>query len=79
MTKWLSGPFGLRAETAAVSRQMGELTLLPAVRAAGDARIVADGTSCRHQIRDGAGREAEHVVHLLADALGVSDASPERA
>ncbi|MEZ5650098.1 MAG: FAD-linked oxidase C-terminal domain-containing protein [Burkholderiaceae bacterium] len=74
----MAGPFGLRAETAALSREMGELTLLPAVRAAGDARIVADGTSCRHQIRDGAGREAEHVVHLLADALGVSDAAPER-
>ena len=49
---------------------MGELLLLPAVRKApDDALIVADGTSCRHQIHDGAGREAAHVARVLAAAL----------
>jgi hypothetical protein len=48
---------------------MAELSLLPAVRAAPDALIVADGTSCRHQIADGCGREALHVVRVLADHL----------
>jgi Fe-S oxidoreductase len=49
---------------------MGELSLLPAVRKAGaDAIIVADGTSCRHQIHDGTGRQAIHVARVLAAAL----------
>ncbi len=49
---------------------MGELSLLPAVRkAAAEAIIVADGTSCRHQIHDGAGREAVHVARVLAASL----------
>jgi len=52
-----------------VSMQMAELSLLPAVRAAPDAIIVADGTSCRHQITDGAGREALHVARVLAAHL----------
>jgi Fe-S oxidoreductase len=60
----------LQAETVDVSRAMGEISLLPAVRkaAAGDL-IVADGTSCRHQIKDGAGREALHVSRVLAESL----------
>jgi hypothetical protein len=50
---------------------MGELSLLPAIRAADmDAIIVADGTSCRHQIADGSGRQARHVMEVLAAALG---------
>jgi Fe-S oxidoreductase len=49
---------------------MGELSLLPAVRQAGpDTLIVADGTSCRHQIADGAQREAVHVARVLEAAL----------
>jgi Fe-S oxidoreductase len=49
---------------------MAELSLLPAVRAApSDAVVVADGTSCRHQIRDGTGRTALHVAELLQAAL----------
>jgi len=49
---------------------MGELSLLPAVRQApGDAIFITDGTSCRQQIRDGAGREAMHVARVLAAAL----------
>jgi Fe-S oxidoreductase len=66
----MAGAFGYNAETIDVSFAMAELSLLPAIRAAGPAdMVVADGTSCRHQIRDGAGREAVHAVRVLADAL----------
>jgi FAD/FMN-containing dehydrogenase/Fe-S oxidoreductase len=66
----MAGAFGYDAETIDVSRAMGELSLLPAVREApADAIIVADGTSCRQQIRDGAHREAMHVARVLAMAL----------
>ncbi|MBO0753155.1 MAG: 4Fe-4S dicluster domain-containing protein, partial [Bradyrhizobiaceae bacterium] len=66
----MAGSFGYHADTIDVSLAMGELSLLPAVRRApADAIIVADGTSCRHQIRDGAGREAVHVARVLADSL----------
>ena len=65
----MAGAFGYQAETAKVSRAMGELSLLPAVRAAGaEDWIVADGTSCRHQIADGAGRRAVHAATLLRAA-----------
>ncbi len=66
----MAGAFGYDAETIEISRAMGELSLLPAVRAAvPDTWIVADGTSCRHQIKDGTGREAQHVARLLAASL----------
>jgi Fe-S oxidoreductase len=66
----MSGAFGYAADTIDVSLAMGELSLLPAVRKAGAVDlIVADGTSCRHQIHDGAGREAVHVARVLAQAL----------
>ena len=65
----MAGSFGYEAEHYEVSMQMAELGLLPAVRKATPTRIVvADGTSCRHQIADGAGREALHVAQVL-DAL----------
>jgi FAD/FMN-containing dehydrogenase/Fe-S oxidoreductase len=66
----MAGAFGYHADTIDVSRAMGELSLLPTVRnAPHDAIIIADGTSCRHQIHDGAGREAIHVARVLAMAL----------
>jgi Fe-S oxidoreductase len=66
----MAGSFGYHAETIDASLAMGELSLLPAVRnAPADAIVVADGTSCRHQIKDGAGREAMHVVRVLANSL----------
>jgi FAD/FMN-containing dehydrogenase/Fe-S oxidoreductase len=66
----MAGAFGYAAETHAASMAMGELSLLPAVRAAKpDTRIAADGFSCRHQIADGAGRNAQHVAIILRDAL----------
>jgi Fe-S oxidoreductase len=65
----MAGSFGYEAEHYDVSMQMAELSLLPAVRQAPDALIVASGTSCRHQIADGAAREARHVARVLADHL----------
>jgi Fe-S oxidoreductase len=65
----MAGSFGYEARHHAVSMQMAELSLLPAVRAAPDAVVVADGTSCRHQIQDGARREAIHAAVLLARQL----------
>jgi Fe-S oxidoreductase len=65
----MAGSFGYEAAHQAVSMQMAELSLLPAVRAQPDAIVVADGTSCRHQIHDGAQREAIHVSRLLARQL----------
>ena len=66
----MAGPFGYQPENQNISRSMAEAQLLPAVRAAGaDELIVADGTSCRHQIAVGAARDAVHVARVLADAL----------
>jgi len=66
----MAGSFGYDASHYDVSMKMGELALLPRVRKAdADTLVVADGTSCRHQIRDGAGRQALHVARVLADAL----------
>jgi Fe-S oxidoreductase len=66
----MAGAFGYQTETQDASRAMAEASLLPAVRAAAGADfIVADGTSCRHQIRDLSGREAIHSVRLLDRAL----------
>ncbi|WP_322097199.1 FAD-linked oxidase C-terminal domain-containing protein [Pelagibius sp. Alg239-R121] len=66
----MAGAFGYDADTHDVSMKMGELSLLPKVRAAaaGDL-IVADGTSCRHQIADGTTRQALHVAQILKSAL----------
>ena len=61
----MAGSFGYNAEHYDVSLRMAELSLLPALRARPDAIIVADGTSCRHQIADGADRQAIHVASLL--------------
>ncbi len=70
----MAGSFGFDSAHYEVSQQMAELSLLPALRRQPDALLVADGTSCRHQIhdglRDGTGREAVHVVRVLATALG---------
>ena len=66
----MAGAFGYDAKHYAVSMKMAEASLLPKVRAAEPGTlIVADGTSCRHQIRDGTGREALHVARVLEKAL----------
>ena len=66
----MAGSFGYEAEHYETSTAMAELSLLPAVRQAGAGDlIVADGTSCRHQIHDGAQRDALHVARVLEMAL----------
>ena len=66
----MAGSFGYEAEHYAVSMKMAELALLPKIRSTGeDVLVVADGTSCRHQIEDGAARQAVHVAQVLARAL----------
>jgi FAD/FMN-containing dehydrogenase/Fe-S oxidoreductase len=66
----MAGAFGYGAETYETSMKMAEAALLPKVRAAAaETLVVAGGTSCRHQIRDGAGREALHPARVLKDAL----------
>ena len=70
----MAGSFGYEADHHDISMRMAELALLPAVRAAAaDTLIVADGTSCRHQIADGTRgtgrRDALHVVRVLERAL----------
>jgi Fe-S oxidoreductase len=67
----MAGSFGYQADHYTVSMQMAEANLLPAIRKQPDAVIVADGTSCRHQIRDGVQRQAVHVARLLEKLLSV--------
>jgi FAD/FMN-containing dehydrogenase/Fe-S oxidoreductase len=69
----MAGAFGYASDTIGVSLAMGELSLLPAVRAADkDTIVVADGTSCRHQIHDGAARDAIHVAQVLARSVNAA-------
>jgi Fe-S oxidoreductase len=66
----MAGAFGYGADTYQASMEMAELSLLPAVRRADKTTlIVADGTSCRHQIKDGSERSALHVARILAMSL----------
>jgi Fe-S oxidoreductase len=66
----MAGAFGYEAKHYEVSMKMAEAALLPKVRAASaDTLVVADGTSCRHQIADGTGRTAMHVARVLERAL----------
>jgi len=66
----MAGSFGYEAEHYETSIAMAELSLLPAVRKAdASALVVADGTSCRHQIADGTDRQAIHVAQVLERAL----------
>jgi Fe-S oxidoreductase len=65
----MAGSFGYEVEHIKASKQMAELSLLPSIRKQPDALVVADGTSCRHQIADGASREAMHIVRILESHL----------
>ncbi|MCV3272282.1 FAD-binding protein [Roseobacter sp. WL0113] len=66
----MAGAFGYAPETIDISLKMANLDLFPALDAApDDAIVVADGTSCRHQIADGTPRRAVHVARLLDQAL----------
>jgi Fe-S oxidoreductase len=73
----MAGAFGYGADTYQASMDMAELSLLPAIRRADAAAlIVADGTSCRYQIKDGAGRSALHVARVLAMSLDSPRSNP---
>lgn len=65
----MAGSFGYEAEHHAISMKMAEAVLLPRIRGEPAAIVVADGTSCRHQIFDGAQREALHAARLLDQLL----------
>jgi hypothetical protein len=67
----MAGSFGYAAERYDLSMKIGELSVFPPVRAAAtDAVIIAPGTSCRHQIKDGTGRECLHPAEVLAQGMG---------
>ncbi|MCA6102148.1 FAD-binding and (Fe-S)-binding domain-containing protein [Bradyrhizobium australafricanum] len=75
----MAGAFGYGADTYQASIEMAELSLLPAVRDADqDTLIVADGTSCRHQIKDGSGRTPLHVASVLAMSLKRAKSNSDR-
>jgi Fe-S oxidoreductase len=66
----MAGSFGYEKDKYEVSTQIGEQTLFPAVRKATKETIIAaNGTSCRHQIKDGTNRSAKHPVTILREAL----------
>lgn len=66
----MAGSFGYEKEHYEVSMKIGNLTLFPAVRKAGEnAVIAASGTSCRHQIADGTGVRARHTAEILFENL----------
>jgi Fe-S oxidoreductase len=70
----MAGSFGYTADRYALSIKIGELSVFPPVRAAAaDALVIAPGTSCRHQIKDGTGRNAFHPAEVLAKGLCTSD------
>jgi FAD/FMN-containing dehydrogenase/Fe-S oxidoreductase len=73
----MAGAFGYGVETYQASIDMAELSLLPAVRRADSGSlVVADGTSCRHQIKDGTERTALHVARVLAMSLDAARSNP---
>ncbi|TAH20558.1 MAG: FAD-binding oxidoreductase [Cytophagales bacterium] len=66
----MAGSFGYEEEHYEVSMKIGELVLFPTVRKQSeDVIITANGTSCRHQIKDGTGKQALHLVEVLWDAV----------
>lgn len=72
----MAGSFGYEKEHFELSMKVGELVLFPAVRQTPETvGIVAPGTSCRHQIKDGTGRKALHPVEVMWEALKKQDHS----
>jgi Fe-S oxidoreductase len=66
----MAGSFGFEKEHYDVSMDIGNLALFPAIRAqSGDFEVVSLGVSCRHQIADGTGRKALHLVEVMAGAI----------
>ena len=74
----MAGAFGYGAETFDVSMKMANTTLLPTIRKSSPATIIiADGTSCRCQIKDGTDREAKHVATVLDELMKVANNKKE--
>lgn len=68
----MAGSFGYEKEHFALSMEIGEMVLFPAVRnAKSDKMIAASGTSCRHHIADGTGKKAVHPVEIMYEALNI--------
>mgnify|MGYP001818194541 FL=1 len=65
----LAGNFGAEAGHEEVSRAVAELSLKPALDAAPEAPLLADGFSCRTQIESLSGRRARHLAEVLAERL----------
>lgn len=66
----MAGSFGYEKEHYETSMQVGNLKLFPAINKSDASTIIAaNGTSCRHQIKDGTKREAKHPVSILREAL----------
>ncbi|MCS6795404.1 MAG: 4Fe-4S dicluster domain-containing protein, partial [Raineya sp.] len=66
----MAGSFGYEKEHYEVSMKIGELVLFPEVRKYDEnTLIVANGTSCRHQIKDGTGKKAYHLAEIMWQAL----------
>ncbi|WP_433273111.1 FAD-binding and (Fe-S)-binding domain-containing protein [Actinosynnema sp. CS-041913] len=75
----LAGNFGFEKGHYDVSMAVAEQTLLPAVReAAPETTVVADGFSCRTQVRQGSDTEPVHTATLVARALGVDRSGTSR-
>jgi len=71
----MAGSFGYEKEHYELSIKVGELVLFPNIRdTSADVTIIAPGTSCRHQIKDGTGREAYHPIEIMWDAVKKIDA-----
>ena len=66
----MAGSFGLEKEHYDISMKIGEQDLFPAIRdRRNGATVVSEGMSCRHQIEDGTGVKAKHLVEVMADAI----------
>ncbi len=71
----MAGSFGYEEKHYEISQQMAELSLFPSIRKAEKGSIIAaNGTSCRHQIKDGVGVEAKHPVSILREAMKIEPA-----
>ena len=70
----MAGSFGYEKEHYKISMDIGNLVLFPKVKDADKSTVIAaPGTSCRHQIKDGTGRIAQHPVEILYDALKINE------
>jgi len=65
----MAGSYGVEAENAEKSRLMARERLIPAIEAQQDKPIIANGFSCRHQIKQHTGKEAKHIAQILSNKI----------